>query len=91
MLSIVARVQLQPRRGVAIDDELDLQPVLLLVGVDVGQRRLVLQRLGELRRPLVDVGEAVGLQRVLVLRVALPAADADVLRRLQEQRAPAPG
>ena len=40
----------------------------------------------DLRRPGRRVVEVVGLQRVLVLRVALPAADADVLHRLQEQR-----
>ena len=66
--------------------EVDLQALLLLVGIDVGDVRAVaLQRLGQLRAPVVQVGQVVALQGVLVLRVALAAADADVLHRLQEQ------
>ena len=78
-------IQLQPRGGVAVDGEIDLQAVLLLVGVDVGQCRHVLQRVGELRRPLVELRHVSRLQRVLILGVALAPADADVLHRLQEQ------
>ena len=44
----------------------------------------------QLRRPVVEVVEVVGLQRELILRVARAAADADVLRRPEEQSV-APG
>ena len=83
----LGRRDAEPRGGVAVDDEIGLQALLLLVGVDVGQHRAVLQRLDELRRPLEQVIGVVGLQRVLILRVALPAAGADVLDRDQEQAA----
>ena len=34
----------EPRRGVAIDDEIGLQPLLLLIRVDIGHDRAVLER-----------------------------------------------
>ncbi len=82
----LARRDAEPRRRRAVDREIGLQPLLLLVGIDVGQLRHGLQRLGDARRPGVEIGERVGLQGELVLRVALAAADADVLHRLQEER-----
>ncbi len=61
---------------------------LLLVGVDVGELRQRLQRLQFLGPSSYSSCRSVVLQRVLVLRVALAPADADVLHRLQEQLAP---
>ena len=56
-------------------------PPGLLVGVDVGELRHVLQGVGAACRDQVrEVAQVVALQRVLVLRVAGAAADADVLR-----------
>ena len=75
----------QARRGVAVDDERGLHALVLLVGVDVGQLRQLRQRIAHARLPGAQIVELVGLQRVLVLRVGLPAADADVLHRHQEQ------
>ena len=42
----------------------------------------------DLRRPVVELGEVGVLQRELELRARRPAADADVLRGLQNSRAP---
>ncbi len=43
------------------------------------------ERLADARLPGREVGEVVGLDRVLVRSVALPAADADVLHRREEE------
>ena len=77
----------EPRSGVAIDDEIGFEALLLLIGVDVGEHGAVLECGNQLRRPVEQVVGAVGLQRVLVCRVALPAAGADILDRVQEQAA----
>ena len=81
----LAHRQPEPRRGRAIDDQIGLQPLLLLIEIDVGQERHLLQRGFELWRPFVDVVGVVALQRVLVLRVVGAPAGADVLRSLQEE------
>ena len=78
------RGEAEPRRAVAVDVDHRLDAVLLLVGVDVGQHRLALHLVGEAGRPAAQVGEAVALQRVLVVGVALPAAGANVLHGAQE-------
>ena len=83
----LGRRDAEPRGGVAIDDEIGLQPLLLLVGIDVREHGTVLERLDELRRPRVEILRIVGLQRVLIWRVALPAAGADVLNRIEKQAA----
>ena len=84
-LSTSAAVDAQPRRGVAIDDHGGLQALVLLVGVDVAQFGQRAQLLQQKRGPVVQVAQVLALQRVLILRLALAAADAEVLRRLQEQ------
>ena len=81
----LAGADAQPACGGAVDHQVGFQALLLLVGIDVAQHRVVLQRGQQLRRPFVQHGGAVGLQGVLVGGVALPAADADVLDRHQEQ------
>ncbi len=73
-------------RGITVDHEVGFQPLVLLVAVDVGEQGLVLQRGRDLRRPFVELLQRGALQRVLILRVAGAAADANVLHGLQEQR-----
>ena len=75
----------EPRGGRAIDRQPGFEPALLLIGIDVGQLRHLLQRGRNARPPLVELMQIVGLQRVLVLRERLPPADADILHRLQKQ------
>ena len=60
----------------------------LLVGVDVAQLGNLGQALFQERRPVNQVVEIIGLQRVLILGAAVPAADAEVLHGLEhrEQR-----
>ncbi len=84
----LAGADAQPARGGAVNHQVGFQAFLLLVGIDVGQYRVVLQRGKQFRRPCVQHRRAVGLQGVLVGGVALPAADADVLNRHQEQPCP---
>ena len=70
--------------GRSIDD-IGLQAALLAVGGDVDDAGQLLARAsstrGTQRLQLVDVGAP---QRELILRIALPAADAQVLRRHHE-------
>ena len=80
-------------RGDAVAGGLDavvgdqrLQAAILLVAVDVGDRRHVLEAAQHQRRELREVGQVVALHRELILRVGLAAADPHVLRRLQIQR-----
>ena len=70
------RVDAEPRRGVAVDLEIDLQPLVLAVGIDVVEFGHVLQRVGDLRHPFVELVQRVGLQRVLIGAIALAAARA---------------
>ena len=77
--------KVQPRRGCAIDHEVGLQPPLLLVRIDLGEFRRPLQGRRQDRRPFVERGGSIALQRVLEFGVALSAAGAHVLRILQEQ------
>ena len=82
------RRQTEARCGIAVDDHIGRQAGILLVGADVGnlrQRREPVQKSRPPQRQRVEVGP---LQRVLVLRVALPAADAHVLGVLQEHGGP---
>src|SRR5204862_222870 len=68
------RAEAEARRAVAVDLAARLDAVVLLVGVDVGHRVVLLHRLGDPRRPEAQPRQAAALQRVLVGRVALPAA-----------------
>ena len=71
VLSIWVACQAQPRRGGAVDLQIDLQPLVLLVGIDVLQLGHVLQRRGDLGHPLIEVVQRVALERVLIVAVAL--------------------
>ncbi len=81
----LAGAQLQAIGGVAVDHQIGFQPLVLLVGIDVGQIGRREQRRQQLGRPGAQFGKIVRLQRVLILRVRLASADPDILRGLQEQ------
>ena len=85
MLSIALSVRPSRCAVVAVDVDVGLEPALLLVGIDVLDDVDLLQRLGQPRRPFVELGRVVGEQRVLIGRVALPAAGAQVRNRDHEQ------
>ena len=55
VLSIWLARDAQPAGGRAVDHQIGLQPLLLLIGIDVAQHRVVLQRRLQLRRPLVEL------------------------------------
>ena len=71
--------------GVAVDDKIGFEPLVLLVAVDVREVRIALQGRRDLRRPFIEILEGGALQGELILRIAGAAADADILHRLQEQ------
>ena len=73
--------QSQPRRCIAVDRDIRLEPPLLLIGTDVCERRVALHRGQKLRPPFVDLGGIVAEDRVLIFCIARPAADANVLHR----------
>ncbi len=69
----------------AVDLEFDFQPLIAAVRVDVLQFAHVLQCVGDLGHPLLEIFERVRGDGVLVGAVALPPADANVLSALQEE------
>ena len=77
-----------PRRDAvcAVVDQRGFQAVVLLVAVHVGQPGQLLHLLQQNRAPLRQVLQVVALKRVLILRVALAAADAQILAGLQKYR-----
>ena len=81
----VVHGEAQARGGIAVDDEVRFQAMVLLVGGSIAQLGHRLHLVEQLRRPFVQIVQVVILQRVLVLRVAGASADVDVLNRLQEQ------
>ena len=60
-----------------IDREFDFKPVRLLIGIDILELRHVLQRGGDLGNPGIQIRQRVAQERVLIWRVALPAAGAE--------------
>ena len=70
----------EPRRGVAIDLHVELQPARLPVARDIDDAGDLLHALEHLRRPFVELVDVRIPQRELVLRIALARADADVAR-----------
>ena len=79
----------KPAGRVAVDDYGTLQPMHLLVGVDVAELWNSLEALHDDGRSMRELAEIVCLQRVLILSAAETAAHADVLNGLQVQ--PCPG
>jgi hypothetical protein len=51
----------EPRGCRAVDRQPGFEPALLLVGIDIGQLRQLLQRRGDARLPLVELRQIVGL------------------------------
>ena len=82
------RRETEARRGIAVDDHIGRQAGILLVGADVRNLRKRREPVQNFRPPFRQRVEVGRLQRVLVLRVALPAADAHVLGVLQEHGRP---
>ena len=80
--------QAEARCRIAVDDHIGRQAGILLVGTHVRNLRQSREFIQESRPPYGQRVEIGPLQRVLVLRVALPAADAHVLGILQEHGGP---
>jgi hypothetical protein len=78
-------IEPQPRRGLAVDLQIDLKALVRLVRIDVLQLRHVLQRGGDLGYPFIEIVQGVALDRILIGRETLAAAGADLLCALQEQ------
>ena len=75
----------QARGGVAVNHQRGLQAVVGHVAVHVFQLRQLRQRLADARLPGAQLGNVVGLQRVVKRGTALPPANADVTLRRHEQ------
>ena len=75
---------LMPRRDAVSRSiaRLAARPVVLLVGVDVRERRDLLKPFNSCGAQLVNSAQVAALNRVLVLRAALPAPDSKILNRL---------
>ena len=74
----------QPLRRVAIDLDIGLEPVILLVARDILQRVERLQPGKQAGRPVGELDRIGVHERVLELRAADPRADRDVLHRFHE-------
>ena len=85
MLSIARGRDAQTGGGVAVDDDIGLQAAGLLVAADILELRDFAELVHEHLGPVVQFIQIAGLQGVLILRLAEPAADADVLDGLEEQ------
>src|SRR5713226_1519364 len=81
----IQHIDAEAAGGVAIDHDGAFEPVHLLVGIDVAQIGNFSQALLKNGSPMSEIIEIVGLQRVLILRGAAAAADAEVLNGLQIQ------
>ncbi len=81
---------MQPRGRRPVDLQIHFQAFVLLVGIDVFQLRHILQRLGDLRHPLVQIVQRVRLDCVLIAAIALASAGAHAggAGRRQEQARP---
>ena len=78
----------EARHGIPVIDQVHFGAIVLLIRVDVRQLRQRRQRFADLRLPLAQRRQVVGQQGVLIAGVRLPAADADILHRHQEQVGP---
>ncbi len=68
-----------------VDLEFDVEAGFLPVGIHVFELGHVLQRCRDLGHPSFQILQAIGLNRVLILRVPLACPDAQILHRGQEQ------
>ena len=83
-----ALIDAQTRCRIMINHQRGLQPLVLLIGVDIGDLGQLRQRLADARLPQPQIVQRFGLQRELELGIALPATDANVLHREQIQHRP---
>src|SRR4029077_12180914 len=81
----IQNVDAQAAGGVAVDNDGAFQPAHLLVGIDVAQLGDFSQALLKDGSPMSEIAEIVRLERVLILRGAAAAADAEILNGLQIQ------
>src|SRR6266852_241672 len=81
----IQHIDAETAGGGAIDNDGAFEPVHLLVGIDVAQIGNFGQVLLKNRSPMSEIVEAVGLERVLILRGTAAAADAEILNGLQVQ------
>ena len=79
-----AEADAQPRGRIAVDYDAGIQAFVLLISVDVAELRHRTQLLKKPGRPGIQFVQIFALQGVLVLRLALAAADCEILRRLHE-------
>ena len=77
------RRQAEARGGVAVDDQIGLQRLGLLVRGHVLEPSARDQRVGQLLRPFVKLADVFRGQGILILRRARPRAGAKILRRLE--------
>ena len=69
-----------------VNHDIGFKTMLLVVRINVPQHRIVFERGDQLGRPLIEIRRAIGLQRVLIRGVGLPAACCvEVLDRNQIQ------
>src|SRR5262245_9230434 len=80
----VLHADAEARGGFAIDCHVGLQAALLAVGGDVDDAGQLLHALDYTRHPFLQLVDVRAPERELILRIALPAADAQVLRRKHE-------
>ncbi len=77
--------QAETRGGIAVDHDIGLEALLLLVGVQIGEGLVLLQGGQQLWCPFINLRRVVAENRILILRVAGAAADADILHRHKKQ------
>ncbi len=75
----------QPRSGVAVNDQLGSEALVLQVAGDVGKRGLLAQSVDHLARVGSELGLVGIFERVLELRAAHAVFHGQVLQRLQEE------
>ena len=75
----------QAARRIAVDHKLLTQPVIQVISRHILQRRQLLHRVHQLRRPFIQVLQVVRSQRVLILRRRHASADIQLLVGLQEE------
>src|SRR5215472_18043866 len=68
--------------GVAIDDQIGLQGLVLLIAADIGKNGHALKRSDELWCPLIQLIERPAVQRVLVRRTGRTPSGAEISDRL---------
>ena len=76
----------ETRGSGTVVDERGLKPIILLIAVHVGEAGQFAHLLQQDRPPLNEIVQIVALNCILVLRTALPSANAQVLSSLHEDR-----